>query len=66
MYEDHKGCSARYKGNGGVRPAQTVPAEQSERHRSDIAASFAKPTGAQVMPNSQFDHVCADDNNSQK
>jgi hypothetical protein len=66
MYENHKGCGAHHQGDSCVGQGQTVLAEPSERHVSDIAASFAKPTCPQVTPSSQFDHIHADGNGSQK
>ena len=66
MYEDDKSCDADHQGDSGVGPGQAVLAGPSERHVSDIAASSAKATGAQVTPSTQFDHAHADGKDSQK
>jgi hypothetical protein len=44
------------KSDRGMGPGQAVPTEQSEGHRSDVAASFAKPTSSHVIPGDKLDH----------
>jgi hypothetical protein len=56
MNERHKSCGAHRKSDRGIGPGQAVPPEQSEGHRSDVAASFAKPTSPHVIPGDKLDH----------
>jgi hypothetical protein len=66
MNEGREGCGAHHNGDCGIWPGQTVPADESEGHGSDVAASFAKPTSPEVIPGHKLDHDYTDTDEPQE